>query len=424
MNNTITTQPTQLWAPASFHVGPTCWVSDADEEICNSTAYAEAHEALIQHLGLDETNTQMTRTRPQVPWTTTIVTYVDLYVSSIIDVNEKAQSISTQIKLIIVWRDSKFSWNPNDFCGIGTLAFSKNVFWSPDIGIVESIKTEFGTKESPNVQLRYWGFLLTSDVLSLTTACKMDLYRFPFDIQSCSITLQSSSYSKKNLVIDSLNDAEGVTFDSKESFKSQGEWELLNINISTAQATIVWDDMDQLIYQITIKRKPFLYFINIILPVFFFIVLDVTSFFMGTSGSDKLSFKVTLLLSISVLLLILNDILPSTADKIPLIGVYCTGIFCLIGISIVETILVNFLMARGAESRSLVETTAAVSGQDDGVRDLQSPPDSVRDQNEMQRCLCWTRVARIIDVAFFVLYIITIIVFLSVLGKLWVPVMS
>jgi len=56
----------------------------------------------------------------------------------------------------------------------------------------------------------------------------------------------------------------------------------------------------------------------------------------------------------------------------------------------------------------------------DGVRDLQSPPDSVIDQNEMQRCFCWTRVARITDVTFLVLYIITIIVFLSVLGKLWV----
>jgi len=63
-----------------------------------------------------------------------------------------------------------------------------------------------------------------------------------------------------------------------------------------------------------------LYFTNIILPVCFFLVLDVASFFIDTSGSDKLSFKVTLLLSISVMLLILNDTLPSTADKIPLIG--------------------------------------------------------------------------------------------------------
>ncbi len=56
------------------------------------------------------------------------------------------------------------------------------------------------------------------------------------------------------------------------------------------------------------------------LPIFFFLVLDVMSFFIDGSGTDKLSFKVTLLLSISVFLLILNDTLPSTADQIPLIG--------------------------------------------------------------------------------------------------------
>lgn len=80
----------------------------------------------------------------------------------------------------------------------------------------------------------------------------------------------------------------------------------------------------------------------------------------------------------------------------------------------------------------------------DSVRDLQSPPDLVTDQNEEQfytlgllkliftECcapiqqnqrekisLCWTRVARIINVTFLALYIITITVFLSVLGKLW-----
>ncbi|CAM4420548.1 unnamed protein product [Leuciscus chuanchicus] len=227
-----------------------------------------------------------------------------------------------------------------------------------------SIKTEFGTKESPYVLLFYWGFLVTSDVLSLTTSCKMDLYRFPFDTQSCSITFQSSAYSYKDLEIRLLSDEMGGNISFRDFFEVQGEWELLNINFAKAQATGFWYDVDQLIFQITIKRRPLLYLFNIILPVFFFILLDVASFFIDTSGSDKLCFKVTLLLSISVLLLILNDTLPSTADKIPLIGVYCCGIFCLIGISILETILVNYLMAKGAESRSLVETTAAVTGCD------------------------------------------------------------
>ncbi|XP_016111812.1 5-hydroxytryptamine receptor 3A-like, partial [Sinocyclocheilus grahami] len=305
------------------------------------------------------------------------------------------------------------------------------------------IKTDFGTKESPYVRLIHFGYIASSDILALTTACRMDLYRFPFDSHTCNITLQSTAYSSQEITMIKFSNAAWVTIESKKTFHSQGEWELISINVTNSTAKIIGlIEMDQLVYQITIKRRPLLYVINIIIPVLVFLVLDVMSFFIDGRATDKLSFKVTLLLSISVFLLILNDTLPSTAEQLPLIGIFCSGIFILIGISILETILVNFLKAKGAEKIS-VETTATVTGQDDSVRDLQSPPDSFTDQNEEQSCtldllkqilteccaaiqqnqrektsLCWTRVARIINATFLVLYIFTITVFLSVLRKL------
>ena len=63
-----------------------------------------------------------------------------------------------------------------------------------------------------------------------------------------------------------------------------------------------------------------LYAMNFILPLLYFLVLDVASFFISEARGEKLGFKVTLLLSISVLLLILQDMLPSTTEKLPYIG--------------------------------------------------------------------------------------------------------
>ncbi|XP_048008566.1 5-hydroxytryptamine receptor 3A-like [Megalobrama amblycephala] len=440
------------------------WVCDA--KYCSFTQYAKAKKDLFEHLGLDKNDFQNTRMWPLIfnnyyennytefsPTNNTEINpadntefkpayiYVDLYVTSIINVDEKAQSLTTQVKTITAWPNLKMWWRTEDFCGITKFVAPRNMFWTPDIGIMESIKTEFGTKESPNVMLFNFGYAVSFEMLSLTTACKMDLHRFPFDTQSCNITLQSTSYSNHDIALDLLTNKWNITSESKK-FQAQGEWELLEINYT--KATLAkWIEVDQLIYQITIKRRPQLYVINIIVPVFFFLLLDVASFFIDTKEEDKLNFKVTLLLSISVMLLILNDTLPSTAENLPLIGVYCCAIFCLIGISIVETIFVNFLKTKAAEKRS-VETTAAVTVT--GRDDLASTPDSVKDQNDKHSCtidllkqiltevqaatqqnqrkktsLCWTRVARIIDVTFLVLYIITIIVFLSVLGKLWLP---
>lgn len=60
--------------------------------------------------------------------------------------------------------------------------------------------------------------------------------------------------------------------------------------------------------------------VNFIVPLFYLLVLDLASFFISEARGEKLGFKITILLSISVLLLILKDILPSTEDNLPMIG--------------------------------------------------------------------------------------------------------
>lgn len=72
--------------------------------------------------------------------------------------------------------------------------------------------------------------------------------------------------------------------------------------------------------QITMKRRPVLYIVNFLLPVLFFLCLDLASFLISEKGGEKLSFKVTVLLAVTVLQLILNEILPASTNRIPLIG--------------------------------------------------------------------------------------------------------
>lgn len=67
-------------------------------------------------------------------------------------------------------------------------------------------------------------------------------------------------------------------------------------------------------------RKPLLYVVIFMVPLLYLLVLDLASFFISESRGEKLGFKITVLLSISVLLLILKDILPSTEDSLPMIG--------------------------------------------------------------------------------------------------------
>nr|XP_055040667.1 5-hydroxytryptamine receptor 3A-like [Misgurnus anguillicaudatus] len=402
-----------------------------------------SYKGLIEHLGLDSDNFQMTSLRPVYNWSHPTKVYVDLYVTSITDVNEKAQSFETQVTIVLGWINEFTRWNASNFCGIFTTTIQKDKMWIPDITIAESIKAEFASVENPYVKMLDIGVVVLPQTVILTTACKMDLYKFPFDVQKCDLTVQSSLYSINELTVDPFSGASFMTASSKKAFQTQGEWELLSITASKSNLSTLGYVLDQLKFQITIKRRPLLYIINFISPVFCFLVLDVASFFMNSAEGEKLGFKVTLLLAISVLLLILNDTLPSTAKEVPLIGVFCSVIFILIGISILESILVDFLMAKGDQinSEALEDSTSTVP---DTVKDSNSLPDPETDRSEEQLCTlerlkqiliefqtaanpkggarksgCWHRAAMIINVTFITIYILTIIVFLVVVGKTW-----
>lgn len=130
---------------------------------------------------------------------------------------------------------------------------------------------------------------------------------------------------------------------SRELMRTQYEWLFINMIVTTKNATdpegqdiIVYTvrsagwlrvnawrskpPRDILLFQITMKRRPLLYIVNFLLPVLFFLCLDLSSFLISDKGGEKLSFKVTVLLAVTVLQLILNEILPSSSNRIPLIG--------------------------------------------------------------------------------------------------------
>ncbi|XP_076153801.1 5-hydroxytryptamine receptor 3A-like [Alosa pseudoharengus] len=310
--------------------------------------------SLLEHLGVGSNNHSLSAVRPVRNWRTPTYATVDLYLYVIVDVDEKLQSFTSGVSLSAYWTNELLRWNPEDFCGIRQINVPKEYVWRPYFTIMESIEAmHSGAESAPEVVLMSAGRVSFGDTYKITSTCNMDLYKFPFDTQKCQLTLLTllNTIDQLRLVISS--NSSDVTTRSLTVFQTQGEWDLISIHVSKDNLTIGPQDMlDQLVYTITIARRPQLYLINFLVPVLLFLVLDLMSFFISGSGGEKLSFKVTVLLAISVLLLILHDILPSTDQKTPVIGMFCTGVFSLVGCSIVETITVSFLMRMASKWRT------------------------------------------------------------------------
>lgn len=60
----------------------------------------------------------------------------------------------------------------------------------------------------------------------------------------------SDFLSGKELMIKPFSDASFLTLSSKKAFQTQGEWELLSINISKGTILTIQEEQDQLIYTV------------------------------------------------------------------------------------------------------------------------------------------------------------------------------
>ncbi|XP_041939109.1 5-hydroxytryptamine receptor 3A [Alosa sapidissima] len=150
--------------------------------------------SLLEHLGVGSNNYSLSATRPVRDWRTPTYATVDLYLYVIIDVDEKFQSFTTGVLLTVFWVNELLRWDPKDFCGISEISVPKAYLWRPDFMIMESIEMKERNVESTQVNLLSAGYTVSGDSYKLTSTCKMDLYKFPFDTQRCELTVMSFLY--------------------------------------------------------------------------------------------------------------------------------------------------------------------------------------------------------------------------------------
>ncbi|XP_065326777.1 5-hydroxytryptamine receptor 3C-like [Pelmatolapia mariae] len=256
--------------------------------------------------------------------------------------NEKSQTFTNEIRVHMSWTNEFLTWNPSEFCGIEKLSIMKSMLWFPDVIIVEDVSDDGSIRMSPLVTVYSNGSVKADFQQRLTFACRLNLFVFPFDLQTCYISFSSLNSDVDSITFGTISDEKFLTQVSDTVMLTRGEWELKHIDIySTNQTT---ENKSFVSFRVSMLRKPMLYVIDFIIPLFYFLIMDLASFFISEAKGKKLSFKVTILLSISVLLLLLKDILPSTEKDMPIISSYCMVIFTMVAVSVLETMLVMFLM--------------------------------------------------------------------------------
>ncbi|XP_042605512.1 5-hydroxytryptamine receptor 3A-like [Cyprinus carpio] len=190
--------------------------------------------------------------------------------------------------------------------------------------------------------------------IHVISSCNLDIYTFPFDIQNCTYTFGSYKHTIRDVHILFSEPGEATLKKSLQYMETKGEWQLTDV-IARKSANSSYfnmdglDKWDEIIYHIVLKRRPTLYVVNLLIPSYCLITVDLFSFLLPPQNTDRSAFKMTLILGYTVFLLLMNDLLPVTGDTIPLINVFFSLCLALMVASLLETIVITNILCGSSD---------------------------------------------------------------------------
>ena len=208
----------------------------------------------------------------------------------IISVDEKNQILSTNSFISQYWSDPRLAWNTTDNNGTEILMIPLKSVWAPDTNIINSANGDGYLKLNSDfsyVSVYYTGDVYyVSSVLGLQTRCDLDMRKWPFDTQKCTIRVASWSFEDDKLIY-SLNES----YVDIGDFTPHPIWTLdeNNSELKTSEkiGRVPFDiyNSTEINIILSLRRKPLYYMINTMFPCFILNLVTLTLLFMPASNA-------------------------------------------------------------------------------------------------------------------------------------------
>ncbi|CAL8247247.1 unnamed protein product [Lota lota] len=253
----------------------------------------------------------------------------------VMDVDEKNQILTTNAWLQMQWYDHYLQWNQSEYPGVKNLRFSSDQVWTPDILMYNSAHDKFDASFKTNVLVNSSGFCEFLPPGIFISTCNVDVRWFPFDIQRCEMKFGSWTFDGWHLDMQ-MKEAD------ISGFMPNGEWDLLEVPGTRNEnfydcCAAPYPDVT---FVVTLRRRTLYYALNLLIPCVLLSSMTLLGFLLPASSGEKISLGITVLLSLTVFMLMVAEIMPATSDSVPLIGQYFVSTMVIVGMSVVATVFV------------------------------------------------------------------------------------
>ena len=277
---------------------------------------------------------------PQINRTSPVLIY-PLFDLVAITIDDAAQTMHVNGIMGFVWQDYRLAWDPHKY-DIPFVYKSSSDVWLPDIHLINTVsKRKVFNVEAARVMVFYDGSVNWPPGSVLSFSCNFDLSTYPFDAHVCKMKL--GLFVREFVAAFSLEEWTHVQprIDKESFYDVNEEWDLEKVALET-EYVAEWD-ASSLIANFHIRRRPMFVILNIILPVVFLAFLNVLTFLIPVQSGQRISYAVTMLMSMAVFLSIISDRIPHSADNIPRVTIYLCVTLGLSVVTVIESIATEFL---------------------------------------------------------------------------------
>ncbi|XP_069338985.1 ligand-gated cation channel ZACN [Eulemur rufifrons] len=325
---------------------------------------------------------------------------VQVFVSNVFNVDILRYTVSSMLLLQLSWLDTRLAWNAS-VNPRHAVTLPWDSLWTPRLTILEALWVDW-KDESPQARVHQDGLVELTLALTTETNCNFDLLHFPRDHSHCSLSFYALSNNVTEL-----------------EFQVQA----VNEIVSVKREYVVYDLTTQVppwqlvpCFQLTLslKNTALKSIIALLVPAEALLLADVCGGLLPLRATERIAYKVTLLLGYLVFHSSLVQALPSSSSCNPLLIYFFTILLLLLFLSTTETVLLAGLLARGTLGAKSSPSPASRE-QRDHENPGPNPEEAPRGIKRSRRS--WPETA---DHIFFLLYVAGVVCSQFIFAGVWV----
>jgi hypothetical protein len=235
------------------------------------------------------------------------------------------------------WYDERLTWTPSDHNGTMVFSMKAENIWTPPLTVSNPVT--FTLLDTPWMQatIMFNGKVMFTVGGIIQFSCSFSMKFWPFDKHICTLNLFPYGYMASKVTFS----VPGTVVDTG-IYSENGEWYLDTNSFDYELGTVF--GMSEIVYSFKIARLSSFYMLTVILPINGIGMLTCLVFLLPSESGERVSYAITIMLSLAVFLTVTAEDLPKNSKPIPIICVYILFnlIICILGLLFVVLNLIIF----------------------------------------------------------------------------------